>query len=273
MRRIDHALQDVTKDHRRESYAGPLASTSGGGHKANINNLFNSQVRDALTVMPYGISSRSLSGVKAQTIVNDNNDHIMVGIYDPSRPAVSAGEICIYSCANASVYLNAGGDVSVETSGANADFKKSGAINIYNTAKGSIGIDAAGNIGISTAEGYSIIVGLYADESADGGEEQINGITMVINDIKVTFDGETGEIKIAKEETAAVVHITEDNDIKVESQELCGIEIKHDEDVTVYNSQATMKLGNDGKIQIETSNNIEFKCAEFKVNNQTMIVP
>ena len=63
---------------------------------------------------------------------------------------------------------------------------------------------------------------------------------MVINDIKVIFDGETGEIKIAKDETAAVVHITEDNNIKVESQELCGIEIKHNEDVTVYNSQATV---------------------------------
>ncbi|MCM1269368.1 MAG: hypothetical protein NC247_01915 [Ruminococcus flavefaciens] len=273
MRRIDHALQNVTQDHRRESYAGPLASTSGGGHKANINNLYKSQVRDALTVMPYGISSRSLSGVKAQTIVNDNNDHIMVGIYDPSRPAVSAGEICIYSCANASVYLNSGGDVSVETSGANADFKKSGAINIYNTAKGSIGIDAAGNIGISTSEGYSIIVGLYADESADGGEEQVNGITMLINDIKVTFDGETGEIKIAKEETAAVITVTEDNDITMVSQELCGVEIKHDENVKMYNSQSSVTVKNDGKVMIDAANNIEFNCSEFKVNGQTMIVP
>ena len=48
---------------------------------------------------------------------------------------------------------------------------------------------------------------------------------------------------------------------------------KHNEDVTVYNSQATVKLKNDGKIMLDTSNNIEFNCAEFKVNGQTMIVP
>lgn len=113
MRRIDKAMRSIDIEHRRENYMGPLTSTDNGGHTANVNNLYNSQVRDAKTVMPYGISSRSPSGLKAQAIVNDNSDSAIVGVYDPNRPQVGVGEICLYSSGGCSVYLKADGSVDI----------------------------------------------------------------------------------------------------------------------------------------------------------------
>lgn len=303
MRRIDKALKSVQNNHRQESYAGPIASTSGGGHTASVNNLHNSQVRNAKVVMPYGISSSPFSGMKAQAIVNDNSENVVVGVYDPSRPAVGAGEVCIYSSGGNQVYLSNNGDISIHTNSADIDLKASGAINIYNS-NGSVNLDAAGNVGMSNSDGYSVMVGLYADESSEGGEggegeEQVNGITLVAGDTKVTLDGETGEIKITKEkttgitisetneisifkdETAAVLSVTEENDIKLVSNEEIGVEIIHDGDVKAYNTEASATIGKDGKIDITTTNDIklnttgkiEFQCTEFKVNDQTMIVP
>lgn len=124
MRRIDRALQSVDNKHRQENYVGPLASTSAGGHNANVNNLYNSQVRDAKTVMPYGISSRPLSGVKAQAVVNDNSDNVVVGVYDPKRPAVGVGELCLYSSGGCSIYLSSTGIISIVSGDSNIDVSK-----------------------------------------------------------------------------------------------------------------------------------------------------
>lgn len=288
MKRMDKALQSVMSNHRQENYAGPLSSTSKGGHTGNVNNLYNSQVRNANIFMPYGISSRGMAGMKAQAVVNDNSESVIVGVYDPSRPQVGDGEICIYSSANASVYLSATGDISIETKAGSIDVKSSGMINITNTKKGSLNIDTAGNVGITTAAGYSIVVGLYTDDSGEGDEEeQIDGITIVAEDAKITIDGTNGEIKVSKEDTAAVVHITEEDDIKIVSQELVGVEVMHDENINVYNSvasvnidetgkidvknnQATLTMGEDGKITIDTPQNVEFNCKEFKVNGVTV---
>lgn len=298
MRRIDRALQSVTNDHRRENYSGPLASTGAGGHSASVNNLYNSQVRDAMTVMPYGISSRPFSGMKAQTVVNDNSSNTVVGIYDPSRPKVNTGEICLYSSGGCSIYLSKGGDVSVKSNGAEVDVKRSGAVNISNN-KGSLSMDVGGNCKMSNSDGYSIMVGLFQDESSDGesdGEEQVNGITFTANDVKATFDGETGEINIIKEETtgikisetneisifkeetAATISISEENDIDIKSGETIGINIKNDGAISAYNDVASATIKNTGEVNIvttkdikfDTTGNIEFKCKEFKVNDVTV---
>lgn len=283
MRRLDKALQSVTNNHRQENYVGPLSSTAGGGHNGSMNNLYNSQVRNSKVFMPYGVSSRPFSGVEAQAVVNDNNGTVIVGVYDPSRPKVGVGEICLYSSGGCSVYLSATGDISVRTNNGDIDIRQSGAIQIYNS-KGSVAIDAVGNIKSTNSKGYSSIIGLYADESADGdGEDIVDGITLQAGDVKVTFDGVTGEIKILKEETTgitiseqneitifkdetgAVISVTEENDIKMVSNETTGIEIMHDENIKAYNSIASASISNNGKI--------EFKCTEFKVNDQTMSVP
>ena len=113
MRRADRAMRSIEREHRRENYIGPVTSTDKGGHSANMSNLYNAQVRDAKTVMPYGISSRPTSGMKAQAVVNDNSDSTIVGVFDPNRPQVGVGEICLYSSSNARVYLKADGTVDI----------------------------------------------------------------------------------------------------------------------------------------------------------------
>ena len=160
MRRFDRALRSVNNDHKQENYAGPLASTTSGGHSGNVNNLYNSQVRDAMMFLPYGLSSRPISGMKAQAVVNDNSDHGIVGVYDPMRPAVKVGETCLYSSANTSIFLSIEGNISIETNGANVDLRKSGAIDMYNK-NGHVNIDKDGNIGIMNKDKYSIVVGQY----------------------------------------------------------------------------------------------------------------
>lgn len=136
MKRFDRALRTVNSDHRQESYIGPLASTNSGGKDANVNNLYNSQIR-AKSIMPYGISSRPCGGLKAQTIVNDNSDSTMVGVYDPNRPNVGVGEICIYSMGECSIYLSADGKVTVRSHS-----------NIVEVGSSDITIRSGGNVNI-----------------------------------------------------------------------------------------------------------------------------
>ena len=149
MRRIDKALQSVDNRHRQENYVGPLASTSAGGHNANVNNLYNSQVRDAKTVMPYGISSRPSSGMKAQTVVNDNSDSAVVGVYDPARPKVGVGELCLYSAGGCSIYLSATGVISVTSGDASLDVSK----NMISMSKGNAEVQIkSGDITIKSGD-------------------------------------------------------------------------------------------------------------------------
>lgn len=140
MRRLDRVVQSVNSSHKRESYIGPLASTNAGGHNANVNNLHNSQVRDAKTIMPYGISSRAPSGVKAQAIVNGNNDNTVVGVYDKNRPEVDVGEICLYTEKGGnSVYLQKDGTITIKN--------KKASISL-NPDSGDITMRTEGNINI-----------------------------------------------------------------------------------------------------------------------------
>lgn len=179
MRRIDKALQSVNNRHKQENYVGPLASTSAGGHNANVNNLYNSQVRDAKTVMPYGISSRPFSGVKAQTVVNDNSDNIVVGVYDPSRPKVSVGEICIYSSGGCSIYLTSTGEILIESGNTRivvngSNIQIDGSINISEDVE----INGDANIGKNIEVGGSINVDKDIDINGNieiGGNANIDG--------------------------------------------------------------------------------------------------
>lgn len=127
MRRFDTNVP-TNKGHRREGYAGPLISTGNNGRSANVNNLYNSQVRDAQMMMPFGISSRPYSGVRAQAIINSNNDSSVVGVYDKNRPDVEVGEICIYSDGENMVYLKKDGSISISTHKSDIECRKNGDI-------------------------------------------------------------------------------------------------------------------------------------------------
>ena len=200
MRRIDKALQSVDSRHRQEGYVGPLASTSAGGHNANVNNLYNSQVRDAKTVMPYGVSSRPPSGVKAQTIVNDNSDNVVVGIYDPARPKVGVGEVCLYSAGGCAVYLSANGIITIE-SGNNRIVVSKSSISINGSVDISEDVGVDGNINISKdadVTGNADIKGnVEVGEDIDiGGDANIDGNIEVGGNISVSGSANVSGLSI-----------------------------------------------------------------------------
>jgi phage gp45-like len=127
---IGRTLSSAGVEHRRESYIGPVATSGNGGRLINVNNLNNSQLRDLMNMSPYGISSRPKAGVKAQVIVNDNNNNTVVGIYDNSRPSVEPGEIALYSVGNALIYLTKDGIIMIRTSEATIGIQPDGNIEI-----------------------------------------------------------------------------------------------------------------------------------------------
>lgn len=252
VRRIDQALKSVDSSHRREAYIGPLASTGGGGHSAKVNNLYNSEVRGK-SVMPFGISSRAMAGTKAQTIVNDNSDNVVVGVYDPARPHVGVGEVCLYSTGGCSIYLSADGVVSVESGGCSLDVEpdritmnrgnaeitiKSGDIDIK-SGDTSIQINSKGGVTIETSKG----VGIKATE-----------------DVTIETEGN--------------VDVTTTGDIGLTST-----------GNTTINATGNVDVNASGKVSMTSSGDIEATCPTFKVNGnaeitgsikasgQTMIVP
>lgn len=273
MRRIDQALRSVANNHRQENYVGPLTSTRSGGHNANVNNLYNSQVRDARTVMPFGISSNPLSGVKAQTVVNDNSDNVVVGVYDPSRPPVGAGEICLYSTGNCTVYLSSGGIVSIESGSSNIDVERN-KISIYN---GSSEIEIkSSDINIMSGD-----TNIQIKNSGDIIIDSAGKVEMTAaEDITVKTDGELDITTIGDTniETEGKIGITAVGDISVETEGKTNIKSVGDvmietEGKTDIKSVGDMAIKSDGNIGMESAGNVEMKCSNLVVNNQTMIVP
>lgn len=162
MRRMDTNINNISSNHRRESYIGPLASTSDGGKDSNVNNMHNSQIR-GMSMMPYGISSRPKNGMKAQTIVNDDNDCVTLGVFDKNRPDVGVGETCIYSSGGCRIYLSGGGTITVKSGGSNIEVKKSGDININSTGNvnincGTLNVSGNMNVAKSASIGASLSV-------------------------------------------------------------------------------------------------------------------
>lgn len=194
MRRIDRDISSVDVGHKRETYIGPIASTSNGGRDTNVNNLYNSQI-NSKSVMPYGISSRGMSGMKAQTIVNGNSDNVTVGVYDPNRPDVGVGEICLYSSGGCSIYLSSNGAISIDACGCGIDILKnkisikdggsevavrSGSINIksgdtnVSISSGGINIESSSDINITCPT-------LKVDGSVEiTGDLKVNDQTMIV---------------------------------------------------------------------------------------------
>lgn len=241
MRRLDKALSSVGSNHRQENYMGPLASTDAGGHKANVNNLCNSQVRNAKTVMPYGVSSRAPSGMKAQSVVNDNSDSVVVGVYDPKRPQVGTGEVCLYSAGGCTVYLLSTGIISIESGNCSLDVSKES----IKMCKGDVKMEI---------------------ESKD--------VTIECGDSTISINS-TGGITI---DTKNKINMKSTEDITVETEGKIGVTAVGDitiatEGKTDIQSTGDTSIKSNGSINMEATNKVNMTCGELVVNGSAMMVP
>lgn len=98
---------------RAISSFGKITSVASDGRKVNVSNDFNGEARDLMVVGPYGISSCGLDGLFVQIGVNDNDNNVAVGVFDPSKPTVKSGEIIIYNKAGDQIKLSASGGIFV----------------------------------------------------------------------------------------------------------------------------------------------------------------
>jgi hypothetical protein len=83
-----------------------------------------------MNILPYGISSRGMAGMRAQVIVNDDSNNTVVGVYDPNRPDVEVGEVLLYSIGSATIHLTKNGVIAVRTGIATLNIQSDGHIDI-----------------------------------------------------------------------------------------------------------------------------------------------
>lgn len=108
------ALNGVAEPHRSESHVGQISTVGSGGKSIAVTNMNNSQLRNLVPVMPYGISSSPPAGLMAFVLVaNNSGKDGIVGVYDPNKPSCSPGNCMMYSsggatvqCSGSSVLLN-----------------------------------------------------------------------------------------------------------------------------------------------------------------------
>lgn len=104
MKRFGEALIGVGEPHRRESHVGKVSTIGEGGRSISITNMNNSQLRNTVPIMPYGISSSPKPGLMAYVLVaQDCSKDGIVGVYDPNKPICSPGECIMYSAEGAMV--------------------------------------------------------------------------------------------------------------------------------------------------------------------------
>lgn len=124
MRNFGREISSTNSKKTRDGHIGRISSVDKGGKSMNVNNLNNSQLRELMNVSPYGISSCGKSGMRAQVIVNDDSNNVVVGIYDPDKPEVEVGEIVLYSIGGCTVYLDKDGNITMTTGNAKITMDK-----------------------------------------------------------------------------------------------------------------------------------------------------
>lgn len=112
MKSFGAALNGVAEPHRQESHVGKVETVGSGGKSVAVTNMNNSQLRNLVPIMPYGISSSPPPGLMAFVLVaqNSGKDGI-VGVYDENKPPCSPGECMMYSRGGATVRCTSGGAV------------------------------------------------------------------------------------------------------------------------------------------------------------------
>lgn len=101
------ALRDVGQPHRQESYNGRISTVDDGGKSISVVNMNNSQLRNLIPIMPYGMASSPPVGLMAYVIISGSakRDGI-IGVYDPDKPRCNPGDSMLYSLGGASVHCN-----------------------------------------------------------------------------------------------------------------------------------------------------------------------
>lgn len=103
-RRLGADLNSVYEPHRRENHVGKISNVGNGGKSISVTNANNSQLRELVPVMPYGISSSPTPGLMSFVIDSGNSGNDgMVGVYDPKKPSCKPGECMMYSSGGATV--------------------------------------------------------------------------------------------------------------------------------------------------------------------------
>lgn len=103
-RKFGAVLSSVSEPHRRESHVGRVATVGDGGKSVTVTNMNNSQLRNLIPIMPYGIASSPPCGLMAYVLIaQDSSKNGIVGVYDPNKPSVMPGECAIYSAGGAVV--------------------------------------------------------------------------------------------------------------------------------------------------------------------------
>ena len=108
-RKFGAVLNSVSEPHKRESYVGRVSTVGDGGKSISVTNMNNSQLRDLIPIMPYGIASSPPCGLMAYVLVaQDCSKNGIIGVYDPNKPTVKPGECAIYSSDGAIVKCSKG---------------------------------------------------------------------------------------------------------------------------------------------------------------------
>ena len=101
------ALNGVSEPHRKESHIGRISTVGNGGKSIAITNMNNSQLRNLVPIMPYGISSSPPTGLMAFVLAaNNSGSDGIVGVYDPNKPSCSPGDSMMYSSGGATIHCN-----------------------------------------------------------------------------------------------------------------------------------------------------------------------
>lgn len=103
------ALNGVDQPHRRESHIGKISTVGSGGRSISVDNGNNSQLRNLVPIMPYGIASSPPTGLMSFVLVANNSGRDgIVGVYDPNKPSCSSGNCMMYSSGGATVHCKGG---------------------------------------------------------------------------------------------------------------------------------------------------------------------
>lgn len=103
-RRFGSVLNSAGQPHRRESHIGRVSTVGSGGRAISVDNGNNSQLRNLVPVMPYGISSSPPVGLMAFVVVGNNSGRDgIVGVYDPNKPSCNSGDCMMYSSGGATI--------------------------------------------------------------------------------------------------------------------------------------------------------------------------
>lgn len=109
MKSFGAALNGVSEPHRQESHVGKVETVGSGGKSVAVTNMNNSQLRNLVPIMPYGISSSPPPGLMAFVLVTQNSGKDgIVGVYDEHKPACKSGDCMMYSRGGATVKCTGG---------------------------------------------------------------------------------------------------------------------------------------------------------------------